>query len=214
MLNITALSLTFARSYYVSVVVVLFLLLLLKNWKWFTFGGILFIAILVFILSFPNSINYRIQTMADPTYSSNSERIFIWKIASEMIKEHPITGVGRGGWQREVKNVYYPKYKDKHTFTDSTFVHAHNVYLSILAETGLIGLLLFFALWGGILWILVTNGLNLYRGSFDFPLIVGTVASLCNLLVAGLFEHNFETLVVLLLISFLVSISLAEFREP
>lgn len=212
LLNIAALSLTFARSYYVSVGVVLFLLLLLKNWKWFTFGGIFFAAILIFILSSPNTVNYRIRTLADPTYSSNTARIFIWKLASDMIKEHSITGVGRGGWEREVKNVYYPIYKDKHTFTDSTFVNAHNTYLYILAETGIVGLLLFSSLWGGIIWRFY-KGLSLDRSSFDFSLIAASSAALGNLLVAGLFECNLETMVVLLLISFLVAISLPVSRE-
>jgi len=82
-----------------------------------------------------------------------SSRFPAWVNTIEMIKEHPVIGVGVGQWQES-----YPLYYDramKDTFFDER-VHlqkVHNDYLEILANFGLIGYALL--LW--LVYLITTN---------------------------------------------------------
>ncbi len=68
------------------------------------------------------------------------ERLAHWQAAVEMIRAHPWRGVGFGNYA-----AAYPAYaliRWPHPLG-----HAHNIYLNMAAETGLIGLLLYLLLW-------------------------------------------------------------------
>ncbi len=209
-LNIVALLLTMTRSYYISVSLAIVLLMLLKNWRWFVFGTITFAAISVFVFTFPNPVKSRFQTLLDPSFVSNKARVYMWKAAVEMIKDHPMTGIGRGNWEKQAREVYFPRYEKEWIFSEDMYPHPHNIYLSYWVDTGIVGLMLFLGLWGVVIWKLFTIVGKLDIGSFGNALIMGTLLSLVNLLVAGLFEHNFVTLVILLLISMLIGLSIDE----
>lgn len=207
LLNMTGLVLTMARSYYISVSILLLILLAVKNLRWFAFGGAAFVGILVLLLSFPNPIENRIKTLSDPNFVSNKERVYMWKAAIEMSKEHPIAGVGKGNWAKEAKENYFPRFKNEWPVF-SAFAHAHNAYLTLLAETGIIGLALFLSFWFSAAWSLFIGLSKVQAGSFEFALIIGSIGGLGNLFIAGMFENNFGTSVVLLLITLLIGLSL------
>jgi len=73
-----------------------------------------------------------------------SGRLALWETTSRIIVDHPLTGVGVDGFQDAYK-AYAP--------ADDQFVdrgqggafHAHQIVLEVLAETGMVGLLLWFA---------------------------------------------------------------------
>ena len=73
------------------------------------------------------------------------ERLAHWQAAQEMSRYHFWLGVGIGNYE-----PVYPAY----ALINWPFAlgHAHNIYLNILAETGIIGLLAYAALWIGVLW--------------------------------------------------------------
>lgn len=80
----------------------------------------------------------------EPTIKS---RLLIWEGAVKMIRERPLAGFGPGTFGRN-----FPFYRDERlaTFHDelTPVTHAHNEYLEIAAETGMIGtaaMLLFLA---------------------------------------------------------------------
>jgi O-antigen ligase/tetratricopeptide (TPR) repeat protein len=82
-----------------------------------------------------------------------SSRLPAWVNTIEMIKDHPITGVGVGQWPESYPLYYDRKMKD--TFFDEK-VHLerlHNEYLEILANFGLIGYVLL--LW--LVYLVVTR---------------------------------------------------------
>ncbi|MFA5275724.1 MAG: O-antigen ligase family protein, partial [Candidatus Omnitrophota bacterium] len=68
------------------------------------------------------------------------ERINIYRASLNMIKHHPVIGVGVNTF-----SINFQKYKLQETkgFTGSTQYYAHNIYLHMAGETGLIGLLVF-----------------------------------------------------------------------
>ena len=83
--------------------------------------------------------------------SGNSDRLFIWSRAREIIRDHPLRGIGFGNYPR-VCGGYYDRV-DK-TFPMRTW--AHNLELSTLAETGPVGLV-------ALLWVLAAAALMLWR---------------------------------------------------
>lgn len=78
---------------------------------------------------------------------SSEGRILVWKVSSQMIREHPILGIGFGRFQSEY-NLWQAKYfKDNYNDGKARLAGnvklAYNEYLEIFVETGIIGLLLF-----------------------------------------------------------------------
>ena len=73
------------------------------------------------------------------------ERQAHWQAALEMFRHHLWTGVGFG--------CYEPAYRDFALINwPIALGHAHNYYLNIAAESGLIGLAAYLLLWGAVFW--------------------------------------------------------------
>jgi len=81
------------------------------------------------------------RSSIDETNFSVVERAAHWQAASNMVEAHPWFGVGMGNYQ-----VVYPQYRLVNW--KSPLGHAHNVYLNVAAETGLLGLGAYVFLWG------------------------------------------------------------------
>jgi O-antigen ligase len=80
--------------------------------------------------------------------SSNLERIGIWRANVEIIKDHPVLGVGLGYSRRLVPQYY------ESLGIDSQFVyHPHNDLLDITAGTGIPGLIFYLWFCGFFLWV-------------------------------------------------------------
>lgn len=73
------------------------------------------------------------------------ERLAHWQAALNMFQAHPWLGVGFGNYE-----VVYPQYRLINW--NEPLGHAHNYYLNLLAETGIIGLLGYGKVWLVIMW--------------------------------------------------------------
>lgn len=139
----------------------------------------------------------RVSTSFDKTLSTNYSRAAYRTVGIEMIKDHPIFGVGPERIDDE-----FPKY---YNGPDLGFYgHLHNNFIQIAAERGLICLVAF-------LWFF----LELYRSLLrqlkntdeDAQWVsLGALAALTGFMVAGLYEFNFGDSEVLVLLLFLVSV--------
>jgi O-antigen ligase len=86
----------------------------------------------------PESAGRRLSTIPDELMGGGelSGRSSIWAAGAELFRDHPFVGVGAGGYLHSVRSsVVVPNV-------------AHNTFLSIAAELGLIGLAIFGALLG------------------------------------------------------------------
>lgn len=88
----------------------------------------------------------RVTTMMELDSGSVRSRIAVWANTLDLIRDHPI-GIGINNWK-----VIYPKYThsrmvDKATTSEKYFEDAHNDYLQMISEIGVVG----FAFY---LWIL------------------------------------------------------------
>jgi putative inorganic carbon (hco3(-)) transporter len=96
----------------------------------------IFIAILaaIFFLM-PSETRERIYETVDLESGTSWERIMIWEGTVDMIKEHPILGFGVNTFSQ-----HFPDYKPEEYPDDR---YAHNCYLQMAAEIGIVGTVFF-----------------------------------------------------------------------
>lgn len=73
-------------------------------------------------------------------------RTDIWKVGWRMVQDHPVEGIGAGNFQ--VSSIHYllePGAIQRPEFIVDQPAVAHNMYLEVLAETGIVGLAFFLA---------------------------------------------------------------------
>jgi len=97
------------------------------------FGGIG-----ILTLFMPSVLN-RVRDLTNA--SQNESRIKLWKTAIMMIKEHPILGVGNGNYISRY-DEYVSKYKGL-SYNAYKRYPAHNSYLKVESELGIIGIVSF-----------------------------------------------------------------------
>ncbi|RLC93807.1 MAG: hypothetical protein DRI77_11520 [Chloroflexi bacterium] len=73
------------------------------------------------------------------------ERMAHWQAALAMWTDRPWLGVGIGNYAAAYSAYALPKWPDP-------LGHAHNYYLNVAAEAGLLGLVAYLALWGSAFW--------------------------------------------------------------
>lgn len=163
------------------------------GWLGIAFGIFIFILLVekkLFLLSIPvgiasifvipDSIMSRIMTIGSLTDSSNAYRIKIWQITTDIIRDHWEAGVGFG---------YIPFKKTFETYIRTMPIyHAHNTYLEIAAEMGIVGLVLFAIL----IFVLYKYGvLNAVKSNDKYikTISAGLLAGISSLLFHGIVEH-------------------------
>ncbi len=152
------LALTLTRGAWVGVAVAILCiglyLVVVSLAKMKSLGGVLkFILIVVILLSMilgayvyltPQHIKTRLNTLVERPTGFMGERPQWWGISLDLIKKHPIIGVGMGRFRHEAQLNSFPDVQD-------IPFHAHNIYLHIAVEQGIPSLLLF--LWMiGLFW--------------------------------------------------------------
>ncbi len=122
------------------------------------------------------------------------ERMAHWQAGWRMWAEHPWRGVGPGNYEPIYPAYYIPPWKEP-------LGHAHNYYLNIAAETGLIGLLAYLVLWGAAFWQ-VMQAIRRTSG-WERAVAIGVLGMLAHLSVHNFFDnlfvHNMYTHMAILL---------------
>lgn len=133
---------------------------------------------------------------------STKERIVMWESALLMIRSHPVTGVGYKKWKDNISH-----YMSRFNEDLAAFAHAHNSYLTIASETGLVGLTIFLVFWFYLIKEQFTALRFTKRETFSYALNLGTISVLFSLMVAAFFEHNLLTAIVSLTLFFVIGLS-------
>ena len=146
---------------------------------------------LIFISVFINSVfSQRLASSFSLSDISNAGRIQIWETSFDVFFENPVLGAGLGS---------LPVFFDPKASVKSP-INAHNTYLDILSELGLVGIFLFFAF----LFYLFKN-LLFKKDKFDF-LRLGILWSLAWFLVHSFFETSLFSVPVLVSFCFVTAI--------
>lgn len=77
-------------------------------------------------------------TTEKPTESSTGARMLVWESSWEIIKTHPLSGVGTGDLSDELDNIYSEKKYEKLL---KKSLNAHNQFLESWAKNGLLGII-------------------------------------------------------------------------
>ena len=152
--------------------------------------GIIFtviICVAVLILIFPEAfLRFSVQNRLEEM--SVSERVREYDDAQIIVRENSFVGIGLNQYVKELQNIYpsFPAWK----------IHPiHNIYLLIISELGIIGLLVFIII---IAWHLS------FLNKHSLPLLIWSGAAAIGLLMIGLFDHYLWSLHFGLLLFWLI----------
>ena len=143
--------------------------------------SIIFVALISTVLVNNPKFMHRLDTIDDfNKYQSNTERIIIWQSAWNMFKDHPILGVGLGQYTENYQQKYIsPQAKEP------KLGHAHNNFMQMLAENGIVGFAGFVIMFG---YIILKNLIAWVKIKNVYALMIVS-ATVC-LLLQGFTEYN------------------------
>ena len=180
-------ALTYSRPTLLAVFIALLFMGLVRRDRWLLSVLALMVVISPFIT--PKSVREWTRSVGyDPLrVMCNDDRIAIFKNALNMIRHNPVLGVGANTFMKN-----YQKYKESPEYrgvVTSDYCYAHNNFLHMAGETGLVGLGLF--LW--FLAALFMHAGRVYTESADpFVRVVSLAVTACLIafLVNGLTESS------------------------
>lgn len=151
----------------------------------------------------PDTIWNRILTIANPNDTSTASRLPLYEAALEVIKTSPVSGAGLGtaAVQKFIDdlNLYHGK---------APFVHAHNFFLEVWIEAGLLGITGFLA---SMLWN-IKRAARAVRRCEDCAartITCAACAALCGALVCGLADYLWNYPRVMCMFWFVFAMALA-----
>jgi len=138
------------------------------------------------------------------------DRFSYWKGAIDLFCHHPLVGVGLGNFPKAFLALdnslnYTPQNID--------MIHAHNSYLQMAAETGVIGLLPFLTLWALLALKLFSNTNKHDVLNFNFTFSLAVFAAVMGHLAAAFFDHNLWSPQIMIPLTSLAGIVLYSVRH-
>ncbi|HEX8920772.1 MAG TPA: O-antigen ligase family protein [Pyrinomonadaceae bacterium] len=134
----------------------------------------------------------------------NVRRVDIWRATVELIKDHPLVGVGFGGYWTAI-----PQY---HNASGAyTPQQAHNDYLELLASGGVIGLIIF--LWFAFLLLKRIREVLLHADRFRRAACLGALLGLFGIAVHSLFDFGLHMTINAALCVALIAIATVDVQE-
>jgi len=127
--------LTFARGGWLGIIVAAAVFLVMLDRR-FIIVGIIGLVLLYFLL--PDVILDRFLSIGDVSDSSTNFRVSIWLGTIAMLRDYWFTGIGPG---TAAFNRVYPLY----SYNTALAQHSHNLYLQLICDTGICGIVVFLA---------------------------------------------------------------------
>jgi len=128
-------------------------------------------------------------------------RIKLWQASVNMLRDHPILGVGLDNFLYQ----YRTRYVLPEAWQELDLSHPHNILLDWWTRLGIGGV----ALLGWMLWAFFATGIRNYRqmpGGMEKTLLLGLMASMVDCLAHGLIDNSF--FLVDLAFTFMLSLAL------
>jgi O-antigen ligase len=210
-LLLAVLIVTVARGAWVGFIAAVCFLGWVENKKIFWVTGV---SSLVLIILMPHltgpggDILGRLKSIILLSDGSALDRKAIWQVALRMIRDKPLFGQGlstfMGNFARFGKDYYYLK--------ESIIPYAHNCYLQIAAETGIIGLVSFLLLIGTF-FISTIKNLAKIKDRFYHAVLSAVSAGIIVTLVHSLVDTNLYSLQLSVLFWIMLGINAAIIRN-
>ncbi len=162
----------------------------------------------------PSATRERLASLVNPhgETDSNRFRIVTFLTGWEMVKAHPLFGLGPEEIGRNFEK-YVPA-GIKRPLPTGYYGHLHNVYLQYAAERGIPGLLLLLAFIGLTVWdcLGALRRAGPARSQQRF-LLHGTIAVIIGVLIGGIFEYNLGDSEVLMMFVCVVALGYAAVKN-
>lgn len=173
--------LTQSRGCWIGFLLAAVLFVTFYNGRWW---GILPVILVLLPFIVPQSIVERVMSIGNMEDSSTSYRVFIWMGTLAMLRHYWLGGIGMG----EVAfNKVYPFY----SYNAIIAPHSHNLYLQLLVEAGICGLIVFVV----ILFIFFKRMSNIYiaekKRSLDSMISLAIASGAAGFLVQSMFDYTF-----------------------
>jgi O-antigen ligase len=134
----------------------------------------------------------------------NMERLYTWESTLYMIKDHLLTGIGKGNYSQLA-----PEYRKGYNFNFTSRAHAHNNILQVTVEGGMLSLLCFLWLWFVMFKEMDRTYLQIPEGNSVLKwLSLGLLGAIVAFFVQGFFEHNFGDSETVMMMWFITALSL------
>ncbi len=177
--------------------ITLYYLLGRKSFKMMAYTIIVILAVFIAVPRILNPFASKVGTDA------MTLRISIWKSALTAYNAKPILGWGLGGFEAAYKLHRIPDENSVGRFEKST-AFAHNEFLQIAVETGILGL----SAWMMFVWILLKNGFKQAKENPENWEITAALACVVSLLVHSFFDFNLHLPILGFLFSFFAAVLL------
>ena len=186
----TGLIMSQSRGALISALASIAIFYVLLSWKRKNRSGTYFIALFVAVIAV-----YSVWIGLDPVIEKFSEatetvpkRTYIWEDTLHIIKDFPVLGTGLGTY-----SLSFSLYKDS-AFWPVVIQHAHNDYLELLSETGVVGFLLI--MWGMVVFYIRAIP-KVLRGKSDkdplrYYLLLGALSGTLGMMVHVITDFNFQ----------------------
>ncbi|MDP8213936.1 MAG: O-antigen ligase family protein [Candidatus Euphemobacter frigidus] len=205
-----AMVLTFSRTAWLSLLIAMAVLAFYwkGKYKFYFLTTLVLLAVLLILgvnIGPQSYLKERVESFsAFKTDPNIHKRIIYWDGVTRMIGRRPILGYGPG------HQVFMAAYETwfKEVETGEKPVHAHNMYLSLAAATGIAGL-------GAFLWLLAASFCALRTGRrtadnpFSRSFFRGMTAGLAGFLIGGLADNPFFSFRLVLVFWFLLALVVA-----
>jgi O-antigen ligase len=198
--------LTYSRPTILAIYICLWIIGIIKRSKRLIFLLIIITLISPFIA--PRSLKDWAKEMEyNPVrFMCNDDRIAVYRNTIQMIKAHPLIGVGVNNFMKNYKK--YKEIPEYRNVVTADFMYAHNNFLHMAGEIGLVGLAIFF--W--FLYKLFGANISIYRklkSGYLKNISWGLILCLLAFLINGLTESSLYYSRVALIFWYLIGFSLA-----
>ncbi len=149
----------------------------------------------------------RVISHLDPTRGTTFFRLQIWQSAWQMVRDHPVLGIGLDNFLY----LYRQRYMLPDAWAEPNISHPHNFLLHFWLQTGLAGL-------AAVAWLLALffrRAHQVFRGDSPFwakALALGAAGSMVDFLVHGLIDNSY--FLVDLAFVFWMTLALVEALRP
>ena len=128
------------------------------------------------------SLRYKNNSSGNEFLASNNNRLAIWRVCADLFTEHPILGMGAG-----TENIHQEIIQR----IGINRSHAHNLFLEIATEGGIIGVVLVIA----IIIVFAKNLFKLFylKNNAYRPYAVLYTSSIIGFITMSLYEHTLQS---------------------
>ena len=190
-ITVAAIVLSLTRMVWLTCLLMLVINMVWRRSKWLWALPLLPFAI--YLLA-PTAVRLRVAKSIDPAYYSNSERLQMLRVGWQMVRDHPVTGVGPGRIDK-----LYTSYLAPQDPIPAYHGHLHNNVAQIAAQFGIPVTLTAF-LFVAVLFRDLLKARKIAKTRDDRFLAQTAILALTGFLFAGLFEYTYGHSLALILL--------------